>query len=274
MEANMQADARTGVPATFFGEVRRARRRALLLDYDGTLAPFAADPAAAEPYPGVRELLEEVAAAGSTRLALVTGRSARQLAALLRLRRTPEIWGCHGAERLTVEGAYFVAAPDAAAARQLVAAALWARALDVPGVRVEPKATCLALHWRGLPPERIAVVRARVNERWQPGPRGGLVVAEFDGGIELRAPGRDKGAVVDAVLAEVGAPATVAYLGDDLTDEAAFTALAGRGLSVLVRPELRPTAARCWLRPPVELLDFLGRWLEAARLGAEGCDVA
>jgi trehalose-6-phosphatase len=55
----------------------------------------------------------------------------------------------------------------------------------------------------------------------------------------------------------------VAYLGDDRTDEDAFKALAGRGLAVLVREELRPTAAAVWLRPPVELLDFLQRWMTA-----------
>jgi trehalose 6-phosphate phosphatase len=56
-----------------------------------------------------------------------------------------------------------------------------------------------------------------------------------------------------------------AYLGDDATDERAFRAISGRGLSVLVRPSWRQTAAELWLRPPEELLDFLNRWLEALR---------
>ena len=49
----------------------------------------------------------------------------------------------------------------------------------------------------------------------------------------------------------------------DLTDEDAFRAIALRGLAVLVRPELRETAAACWLRPPEELLEFLDRWKDA-----------
>jgi trehalose-6-phosphatase len=52
----------------------------------------------------------------------------------------------------------------------------------------------------------------------------------------------------------------VAYLGDDLTDEDAFRALKGKGLSVLVRKESRTTEADCWLKPPDELLDFLKKW--------------
>lgn len=54
--------------------------------------------------------------------------------------------------------------------------------------------------------------------------------------------------------------AAIAYLGDDLTDEDAFQALDTRGLRVLVRDALRPTAADIWLQPPDELLDFLRSW--------------
>jgi trehalose 6-phosphate phosphatase len=33
-------------------------------------------------------------------------------------------------------------------------------------------------------------------------------------------------------------------------------------MSVLVRPTWRQTAAQFWLKPPDELLDFLGQWLK------------
>ncbi|RPJ43124.1 MAG: hypothetical protein EHM19_09270 [Candidatus Latescibacterota bacterium] len=92
----------------------------------------------------------------------------------------------------------------------------------------------------------------------------GLELRSFDGGIELLGRGRDKGSAVRTVLAEEGADAAVAYLGDDLTDEDAFRALAGRGLRALVRAELRPSEADVWIRPPGELLAFLDRWLRAA----------
>jgi trehalose-6-phosphatase len=52
-----------------------------------------------------------------------------------------------------------------------------------------------------------------------------------------------------------------AYLGDDLTDEDAFKAIKGKGIGVLVRSELRPTAADIWLTPPKDLLEFLSVWL-------------
>ena len=56
----------------------------------------------------------------------------------------------------------------------------------------------------------------------------------------------------------------MAYLGDDRTDEDAFRALRGRGLSVLVRAEPRETAADAWIRPPEELIEFLRTWRREA----------
>ena len=72
----------------------------------------------------------------------------------------------------------------------------------------------------------------------------------FDGGLEIRVAGPGKGDAVRAILKEAGPGAAVAYLGDDQTDEDAFHALKGIGLTVLVRPQSRPTAADVWLQPP------------------------
>jgi len=58
----------------------------------------------------------------------------------------------------------------------------------------------------------------------------------------------------------------VAYLGDDLTDEAAFRAVnaaKGSHLSVLVKRVVRETDADVWMRPPGELREFLEKWAEA-----------
>src|SRR5690606_31080993 len=88
----------------------------------------------------------------------------------------------------------------------------------------------------------------------------GLLLDDFDGGVELKAAGINKGFAVQVLLGETPHTVPVAYLGDDKTDEDAFIELADRGLGVLVRAEARPTAASVWLRPPEELLDFLERW--------------
>ena len=51
----------------------------LLLDYDGTLAPFHPDRFQARPYPQVAELLQAIIDAGRTRLVIISGRALADL---------------------------------------------------------------------------------------------------------------------------------------------------------------------------------------------------
>jgi trehalose-phosphatase len=119
----------------------------------------------------------------------------------------------------------------------------------------------VAFHTRGLDEARAEEIRGKVSEWWKRvGEEKGLALHRFDGGVELRVPGEDKGTAVKTVLDETGSDLSSAYLGDDITDEDAFKAMKGRGLAVLVRTRFRATAADIWLEPPEELLDFLGNW--------------
>jgi trehalose-phosphatase len=246
----------------FFGDLGPATARALLLDYDGTLAPFHTQRDQAIPYPGVREILGAMQQAGHTRLAVVSGRALADLAPLLGLDPPPELWGTHGWERQLPGLARELAALDPAAARGLEAALALALAHGL-AEGCERKPTSLALHWRGLPAQAAQELHAWALRHWLPLARGaGLVAHDFDGGIELRAPGRDKGDAVRTILGELGDRAVAAYLGDDRTDEDAFAAIKGRGMAALVRDEPRPTAADVRLCPPDELLAFLRRWHE------------
>jgi trehalose 6-phosphate phosphatase len=251
---------------SFFNRLRGARQCALLLDYDGTLAPFAIKRDQAFPYPGVREFLDRIAASGTTRLAVISGRWTRDLIPLLGLRRRPEVWGSHGWERFFPNGHYEIVEPDAQAMAGLIEANEWSERIAKLGGRTEQKPASFALHWRGLNPNTIAQIHALVDESWaRLAQEAGLEMYPFDGGVELRVPGRDKGLAVDTIRSEMGDGAMIAYLGDDLTDEDAFHAIKGYGLGVLVRAELRPTLADLWLRPPGELLAFLERWADSVR---------
>jgi trehalose-phosphatase len=130
--------------------------------------------------------------------------------------------------------------------------------------RAEFKTGAVAIHWRGLDEATAAETHEHVLQGWLPiAQRTPMELLEFDGGIEMRMPGRDKGDAVRTILKELDSEVPVAYLGDDITDERAFLALGTRGLSLLVRPEWRETAAALWITPPNDLLDFLTRWLQA-----------
>jgi trehalose-phosphatase len=235
----------------------------LLLDYDGTLAPFHDDRMRALPWPGIRERLELLSTLPSVRLALVTGRSARELAALLALRRPVEIWGSHGREHLTGDGAYTVAhlPPAQRQALDLLEAAFTAAGF---AALLERKPTSLAAHWRTLDAAGAARMEQTARQSFaQQGEHAGLQLMVFDGGVELRSGSINKGHAALHMLNQ-SPTAVTAYLGDDTTDEDAFAALRDRGLTILVRESPRPSQARYWLQPPGELLGFLDAWIHAA----------
>lgn len=248
----------------FFRQVRAAPKRALLLDYDGTLAPFRVERDAAVPYPGVRDQLNTILAAGHTRMVIISGRAVHDVWRLINLAAPIEIWGCHGAERLLPDDSYAGPNLSELTAGGLARAAAWAERHGFVA-HCERKPASIAFHWRGESLNTARNLRDLVIESWLPlTAETGLALHEFDGGVELRVPQYTKGGAVRRIMAEEGPMAVLAYLGDDLTDEDAFRALSTRGLGILVRDEWRPTAARHWLRPPDALLGFLQRWHQAA----------
>ncbi len=167
--------------------------------------------------------------------------------------------GSHGWERRGAGGDYTRFEPGGKAAEGLAAArktvdGRWA-------AQFERKPFGFAFHARGVEPVQVKDFHSAPRREWETlSARYGLQVHQFDGGVELRVAGRDKGSAVGTLLGELGPHAAVAFLGDDLTDEDAFRALAGKGLGVLIRGEFRPTEADLWIRPPVELLEFMERW--------------
>jgi trehalose 6-phosphate phosphatase len=256
----MEALERQQQYVSFLDLLRSATERVLLLDYDGTLAPFSVDRDHAFPYPEIPGLIARIIATG-TRVVLVSGRPARELIPLSGIHPHPEIWGSHGMERLQADGSYDAAVlPSDEQSGLLVAT----QVLEEEGLqrRLELKPGGVAIHWRDQPAEEIAAIKGRVVQLWTPLlSEYPLRLLEFDGGLELRISEWNKGSAVTTILNEVSAEAAVAYLGDDLTDEDAFRALQGRGLSVLVRREHRQTVADVWLQPPEDLIQFFNEWL-------------
>jgi trehalose 6-phosphate phosphatase len=246
---------------TFWQELQAGSPRVLLLDYDGTLAPFQRARDQAFPYPGAREILDKIQASGQTRLIIVSGRAVQDLQPLLGLKHLPELWGSHGFERQFPDGRLLSEKLDENCLQNLKKAYSWMSEHGyVAGC--EKKPSSIAFHWRGATQEKREKLAKTIWDAWSPLTRDAdLEIHSFDGGLELRCAGFHKGKAVRQVMAECGRDAVFAYLGDDLTDEDAFRVLQGRGLSVLVRDTYRETLADCWLRPPDELLDFLQQWL-------------
>ncbi|MGC2370288.1 MAG: trehalose-phosphatase [Candidatus Sulfotelmatobacter sp.] len=247
---------------SFLQSVGRAPQSLLMLDFDGTLAPFRKDRRTAFPYPGITSLLQEIRATRKTRIVIISGRDATEIIPLLAIEPQLEVWGCHGLQRIKVDGSVKFSALDERTGKALFVAKEWLVSQQLQNV-AEFKTGSVAVHWRGLSENQAQDVHDRVMLGWaEIAQQYSLDLLHFDGGIEVRSMNANKGTVVGTLLDEMKSSVPAAYLGDDITDEAAFATINGSGLSILVGPEWRPTAARLWLRPPREVIDFLTRWLE------------
>lgn len=246
----------------FFNQLEVAPSRILLVDYDGTVAPFHADRQRAKPYPKIPEFLRCIMTTCGTRLIVVSGRPAREVPPLLGLSPAPEIWGTHGIERIDPNGQYEEVVYVSENALGVLAEAESRLEREGLGERIEVKLAGVAIHWRGLPASEVFKIRIKAYRILEPlaaGPE--LVLGEFEEGVELRLASANKGDALRALLSTLSSATPVAYLGDDMTDEDAFRVLNGRGLPVLVTPKYHRTSAHMWLRPPDELLLFLTRWI-------------
>jgi len=249
---------------TFLDSIASSEQSLLLMDFDGTIAPYRVDPMKSRPWTGMLRLIRNIEKSGRTRIIVITGRPACEAEQRLGLHPHPEIWGLHGAERLYRNGRIELPRLSSADLSALGAAMRDLQSADLR-LRIEAKANAMAVHWRGRPPGAIQVARARVVDilsRYTT--EGHLSLMEFDGGIELRT-GRRKGDAIRQLLTEIGTNAPVAYLGDDTTDEDGFRAIRGRGVGILARHRWHSSEAWFWLPPPKQLRAFLREWLHAVR---------
>lgn len=235
----------------------------LLLDYDGTIAPFRKERDQAFPYPGFPAIIQEIVRCGKTRVVIISGRDGREIVPLLDVKPRLEIWGLHGLQRLRPDGRAELTPLDESTIEALTDAEHWLCSQRLQDA-AEFKIGSIAVHWRGLSEEDAESIRERVLLGWKRIAKyAKLNLLEFDGGVEIRSRKTDKGTAVRALLSEMDSETPAVYLGDDTTDEPAFQAINGRGLSILVRPRYRTTAAQGWLKPPEDVFDFLERWLQA-----------
>lgn len=227
---------------------------ALFLDFDGTLVELAETPQAIEVPAGLAPMLERLRQRLNGRLAIVSGRSIADLERHLPLHGVA-FSGSHGLELQLANGARLplsvpIGLDD-------VRARVEAFAVATPGLLVEDKPAGIALHYRLAPeegPRADSFLVALARERGLTVQRGAMVV-------ELRPTGATKGDAIRAFMTEPEfTGARPLFMGDDLTDEHGFSAVASLGgAGILVGPP-RDTAARYRIGSVAEA----EHWLRAA----------
>lgn len=244
-----------------------ARFRSLMgfADFDGTLSSITPDPDAAALVDGARTALAHLAALCP--VAVLSDRDLDDLRARVDL---PGIWyaGSNGFELMAPDGTCHIneAAADAVPAIERAAGQLRAALADVPGVRVEHKRFAVAAHYRDVPRERVGevVAAARRVGQWER-----LRVTSGRKRIELRPDVEwDTGTTVSWIRDQLGHDDMLPlFIGDDLTDEAAFDAVRLDGIGIVVRHSEhgdRRSAANFSLESPQQACEFIRRganWL-------------
>ncbi|GLV47632.1 trehalose 6-phosphate phosphatase [Thermus sp. LT1-2-5] len=228
----------------------KAEKPVFFLDYDGTLAPLAKKPEEAVPHPEAPQVLKMLWARYP--VYVVTGRRVKDLEVLLPLPGLPVVGG-HGLE----EGVLF------GEVRPLYPVNLnpvRKRLPPCPGVRVEDKGFALALHYRGAENEEEAEACLKA---WLEGIKDLFATLNLEAlpgkkVLEIKLKGVDKGQAVLRLLKR-HPHHTPIYIGDDITDEAAFAALEGLGLTFKVGEG--PTRAKGRLKDVEEVLTYLKTYL-------------
>lgn len=247
-----------GVPH-FWDRVHSADTTLILLDYDGTLAPFHPDRFQAVPLPGIPETLEALHRPPEQVVALVSGRPVDEVLTLLD-REGFAVAGTHGFE-LYVPGQP-LEAWDLSDRQSQGLEQAEAIANDIAGSHLtERKIATVAVHTRPLSEERATALEATIRQAFEPLADGDqLELRAFNGGLELRAAGRDKGAAVKELIERFGPADLTVYIGDDDTDEDAFRALPANGIGIKVGTSGHQTAAEGRLESSQAVRALLQDW--------------
>jgi trehalose 6-phosphate phosphatase len=237
--------------------IQSCREIILLLDYDGTLVPIRATPAEARMPAKTRRLLYLLCGQPNIIAGIVTGRSLPDILRKVGKNR-PMLIANHGFE-IFLDGMCWVHpwAERVMPLLQHLARKLRRHLNTISGVLVENKRYTLAIHYRGVERKDVRTVRETVLELLLPF-WSEFRITEGKKVIEVRpnVPW-SKGSAIQRVvkLLKREKQRCVIYIGDDTTDEDAFEALRGGGITIVVGK--KKSSAAYWVRNPAEVWQFL-----------------
>lgn len=194
------------------------RESALLLDFDGTLAPIVEHPDEARIAPGLIEVLQQLQHAADGALAVISGRALHDLDTRLAPLQLAAA-GSHGLEIRLPDGSFRKGAVSDDALQAAVSAVReitsWDRRL-----LMEAKPASVALHYRQVPELEASCITA-MESIMRRHPELRLLRGKMV--LELKAGDGDKGAALETLMQEQPfAGRRPVFAGDDLTDEHAF----------------------------------------------------
>jgi len=234
------------------------RRFFLFFDFDGTLVPIQNNPAGCSLSTEVRSQLQKIALSKSASIAILSGRSLADIRKRVRIKGI-YYGGNHGLEIAGPQIRF--THPEAKSFKHIIDSvrqSIEKATRDLQGIIVEKKNLSFTLHYRMASKENKVLVRHIFHR---------TITEEFSGHAFKVIKGKqvlelapdvlwDKGRAALFILQKFGTDYLPVYVGDDLTDEAAFKALKGKGITVRVGSS-KKTEAQYYLKDHREILHFL-----------------
>ena len=239
-------------------EFHRSKRRCILLDYDGTLAPFQKLPSLAVPGDELLHLLKELSKDEANEVIVISGRDNDIL----------EKWMGHLPLTMVAEHGAFIRYKKGGWEQQVSQSNEWKEEIRpllqlfvtrCAGSFIEEKKNTLAWHYRNTDSD-LGFVRSRElrSSLLQLTTNTALQVIDGNRVIEVRLIGVDKGATTLKILQRY-CPDFSICLGDDTTDEDMFRILKDKGYTIKIGNGT--TAAQYTLKSQTDVLPLLQKFV-------------
>jgi len=240
-------------------DFNKAGKRSILLDYDGTLAPYEKRPSLAVPSEELILLLKQLTANPSNEIVIISGRDVNTL----------EKWLGHLPLNMIAEHGACIKYKDEEWKELISINTEWKEQVRplmqlfvdrCAGSFVEEKKTTLAWHYRNTDPE-LGFTRSRElrNSLLQLTANTSLQVIDGNKVLEVRMVGVDKGVAALSMLSSFN-PDFILCIGDDATDEDMFRALRERGYTIKIGRA--NTSAQYTILSQRDVFPFLRRFIE------------
>ena len=245
--------------AQILDDFNNSGKRCILLDYDGTLAPYQKVPSLALPSDDLLQLLKGLSSNPINDLIIISGRDAQTL----------DNWLGHLPLTLVAEHGAYVKYKNEEWREYITVPNEWKDQIRplmqlfvdrCAGSFIEEKNSTLAWHYRNTQQE-LGFLRSRElrNSLLQLITNTPLQVIDGNKVLEVRMIGVDKGATAMNLINYLN-PDFILCIGDDTTDEDMFRSLRERGYTIKIGRG--NTAAQYTILSQREVYPFLSRFLE------------
>jgi trehalose 6-phosphate synthase/phosphatase len=212
---------------------KRASKRHLFLDYDGTLVPFARQPHLAIPNKALLTLLSQLAGDAGTETTIISGRDSLTLDKWFQ--QIPvNLVAEHGASIRLKDGTWKHETEMDQSWKPVMRSTMELFVQRSPGSFIEEKSHTIAWHYRNVDRE-LGFIRSRelLDNLHHLLRNAQLNIIDGNKVIEVRMAGVDKGTVAKKFLEENQYDFVMA-VGDDKTDEDMFRALADKAVTIKI----------------------------------------